>query len=167
MRLFVPIFTALQKNEVSFVVVGGVAVVLHGYARLTADLDLVIGLDEKNVTNAVKAMKALGYVPRVPVNPMDFANEKIRKQWIEEKGLRVFSFVKPMNPLVGVDFFAEYPIDFDLLLKRSEIQKLGPASVRICGIDDLIRMKKMAGRAKDLEDIRFLEVLKNEKKEDR
>jgi len=160
MRLFVPIFKALQKNNVSFVVVGGVAVVLHGHARLTGNIDLVIELSRKNIIHAVNTMNELGYVPRVPVNPMDFANEKIRRQWIKEKGLRVFSFVRSMSPLVSIDFFAEYPMDFSFLLKRSVIQKLGSASVRICGIDDLIYMKKMAGRPKDREDIRVLKLIK-------
>jgi hypothetical protein len=44
MSLFEPVFLALNNAEVRYVVVGGLATVLHGYARLTADIDLVVDL---------------------------------------------------------------------------------------------------------------------------
>jgi hypothetical protein len=45
MPLFEPILAALERKNVRYVIVGGVATVLHGYARLTADLDLSIDLE--------------------------------------------------------------------------------------------------------------------------
>jgi len=42
--IFAPVFEALNGARVRYVVVGGVAVVLHGHARLTTDLDLVVDL---------------------------------------------------------------------------------------------------------------------------
>lgn len=42
MPLFEPLFAALEEGDVRYVVVGGLATVLHGHARLTADVDLVI-----------------------------------------------------------------------------------------------------------------------------
>jgi hypothetical protein len=44
--LFEPIFEALNSVQVRYIVVGGVATVLHGFARLTADLDLIVDLDD-------------------------------------------------------------------------------------------------------------------------
>jgi hypothetical protein len=45
MSLYVPVFEALNHMQVRYVVVGGLAAVLHGYARLTADIDLMVDLE--------------------------------------------------------------------------------------------------------------------------
>lgn len=52
MALFEPVLAALDAAEVRYVVVGGVAVVLHGHPRLTADLDLVIDLAAEPASRA-------------------------------------------------------------------------------------------------------------------
>lgn len=44
-------------------------------------------------------MTDLGFRPRVPINATDFADEAKRKAWIEEKGMMVFTFINPQNPL--------------------------------------------------------------------
>ncbi|MCP9456741.1 MAG: hypothetical protein NNA18_11625 [Nitrospira sp.] len=51
--------------------VGGIAVNLHGYARLTIDLDLLLDLSRDNLALVVRALNELGYVPRAPVRPTD------------------------------------------------------------------------------------------------
>ena len=163
MSLFLPVIDAFNREKVAYVVVGGLAVVLHGHTRLTADVDLVIGLDEANASKAVEIVSRLGYRPRVPVNPKGFADSKLRASWIKDKGLMVFSFYKNDNPLIGIDFFVDYPMEFDGLLSRSVIKDLGKIPVRICSIEDLIEMKRKAGRSKDLEDVRILEMIRNEK----
>lgn len=58
---------ALNSAGVRYLVVGGVAVVLHGHLRTTADLDLVVQLERENVLKAVRALAGLGYRPRAPV----------------------------------------------------------------------------------------------------
>ena len=52
------IFAALDASDARYLVVGGVAVVLHGHPRLTADLDLVIALDPANVRAAAASAEA-------------------------------------------------------------------------------------------------------------
>ena len=163
MSLFLPVIDAFNRRKVDYVVVGGLAVVLHGHPRLTADIDLVIGLNQANASKAVQIVLKLGYQPRAPVNPKGFADSKQRALWIKDKGLMVFSFYKSDNPLIGIDFFVDYPMDFKGLLARSVIKDLGKISVRVCSIEDLIKMKRQAGRSKDLEDVRILEMIKNEK----
>ena len=163
MSLFLPVIDAFNSEKVDYIVVGGLAVVLHGHTRLTADVDLVIGLDKTNASKAVEIVSRLGYKPRVPVDPKGFADLKQRTSWIKEKGLTVFSFYKNDNPLIGIDFFVDYPMDFNGLLSRSVVKDLGKIPVRICSIEDLIQMKRKAGRPKDLEDVRILEIIRNEK----
>lgn len=55
---FERIFQLLNEHEVHYVVIGGVAVVLHGYPRLTADLDLIIDLDSSNARETIRYCKA-------------------------------------------------------------------------------------------------------------
>ena len=68
MSLFEPIFAALENGAVRYVVVGGVATVLHGYARLTADVDLIVDQNPDEARKAIRVLVALGFVPRAPVN---------------------------------------------------------------------------------------------------
>ena len=50
------IFSALNDAEVDYVVVGGLAVILHHYLRATADLDLAIGLSPDNAATGMRAL---------------------------------------------------------------------------------------------------------------
>jgi hypothetical protein len=76
--LFEPIVTALNEAKVRYVVVGGVAVVLHGHAGLTADLDLAVDLTPGAAANAVDTLVGQGLRPRAPVEPSEFAQPEAR-----------------------------------------------------------------------------------------
>ncbi len=161
MSLLLPLIDAFNQHNISYVVVGGLAVVLHGHNRLTADIDLVIRLDSDNASKAVSIITEQGYAARAPVNPLDFADPSKREEWIQAKNLVVFSFYHKSNPLMAIDLFVDYPIDYEELYARSVCKKLGHIEVRICSIDDLISMKKKANRPKDTEDVRLLEIIKD------
>lgn len=164
MSLFIPIFRALNNSGIRYVVVGGLATVLHGYSRLTADIDIVIELEEGKALKVIKALTGFGLKPRIPVLAEDFANSAIRKQWIEDKGMQVFSMWKPDEPLVSVDLFVQYPVNFDQLWNNAEQIDLGELSIRIASIPHLIEMKKQANRPQDLIDIEKLTVIAAKKK---
>jgi len=162
--LYEPIFAALNRAEVRYVVVGGVAVVLHGHARLTADLDLAVDLSAPAAKKTIETLVRLGLEPRPPVDPFGFADPNQRAAWIEEKNMQVFSMWSPANPLLAVDLFVEEPIPFEDLWARSQAVPLGNISVRIAAISDLISMKRRAGRPQDLIDIEELEKIELEKR---
>jgi len=105
MGAFATIFRELEQAGAGYVVVGGVAVVLHGYARVTADIDLVVDLRPGEAIRAVAALSRLGMQPRAPVDAREFADAEARQRWIEEKRMRVFSMYDPRHPLVEVDLF--------------------------------------------------------------
>ena len=84
MALYAPLFRVLNAAGIRYVVVGGVATVLHGHARLTADVDLILDLEEKAAARAVRALTALGLRPRAPVDPEEFADARIRESWIRD-----------------------------------------------------------------------------------
>ena len=89
MLLYEPLFRALNASGTRYVVVGGVATVLHGYARLTADIDLILDLEESAAARAMHALAGLGLRPRAPVDPADFADSRIREGWLQDKGMQV------------------------------------------------------------------------------
>lgn len=119
MSILEPLFRSLNDAEVRYVVVGGLAVVLHGYARMTVDVDLAVDLAEEQARKAIEALTKMSLRPRVPVDPSHFANPEIRQSWIRDRGMQVFSMFDPSNPLRVVDLFVEHPIPFDELWSRS------------------------------------------------
>jgi len=162
MSLFIPIFNSLHNAEVRYVVVGGLATVLHGYARLTADIDIIIDLEPVEAKKAIKAIIDLGLQPRLPVDPFDFSDPIVRKEWSENRNIQVFSFWNPDDPLISVDFFIKNIIDFEDLWNRSKLVDLEGVLVRIASIPDLIKLKKIANRRQDLIDIEKLSEIYRE-----
>jgi len=153
------VLAALEKRNVRYLVVGGVAVVLHGYVRFTADLDLVLALDPPNIIAAMEAVTSLGYRPRAPVAALDFADPGKRREWIREKGLTVLGLWSPEHPATEVDVFVEEPFSIDEALARATRAQLGTNTITVASIPDLIELKRKAARPKDLEDIEKLQEI--------
>lgn len=164
MSLYLPLFKALNDAGVKYVVVGGLATVLHGYARLTMDVDLIVDLAPEEAARAVGALESLGFKPRVPVPAQQFADAEKRTEWIEQKGMTVFSFHNPSNPMLTVDVFVNHPIPFADLRSRAERMMIDGVPVSVCCIDDLITLKQQAGRPQDLIDIENLRRIQEKRK---
>ncbi|MGB8223755.1 MAG: DUF6036 family nucleotidyltransferase [Polyangiales bacterium] len=161
------IFRALDEAQVRYLVVGGVAVVLHGHLRFTADLDLVLDLDVANTRAAVAALESLQYQARAPVPLTDFANAKIRNTWVDDKGLMVFSLWSPAHPGTEVDLFVEEPFDFDEAWERRMDAVLPDGTtVHVVGFADLQLLKRNAGRPRDLYDLESLQEIARARLED-
>jgi hypothetical protein len=160
---FEEFFRSLNHEGVRYVVVGGLAVVLHGHPRLTADIDLVVDLEPSAARLAIRTLTRMGLRPRVPVEAEAFADPSQRNHWIEDRGMTVFNLYDPNDPLRSVDLFVEAPIPFDQLWSRSELIGLPGGDVRVASLEDLITMKKEAGRPVDIADIEALEALRNER----
>jgi hypothetical protein len=156
---FERIFEALALSHVRYLVVGGVAVVLHGHARVTADLDLIVALEPENARAAMTALIGLGYRPRAPVDPLQFADPEVRQHWIDEKGLKVFSLWSPNFPGTEIDIFVKEPMPFVEMAGRAVRVTVGGSQLLVAGIEDIIRMKKAVGRPKDLDDVAELEAI--------
>jgi hypothetical protein len=150
------IFETLNDAGVRYVCVGGVAVVLRGVDRITADLDLVLDLQQSNALAAVDALLGAGFRAKIPADPRGFADATIRQCWIDEKGMRVMSFYDPSGARPDVDLFVENPIEFSELDAGAETVSLRRTHCRVAGVEHLVKMKQAAGRAKDLSDIREL-----------
>lgn len=160
------ILSALAKAKVRYLVAGGIAMNMHGLQRTTVDLDLIIFLEKKNALKFISVMQKLGYKPKVPVKPEEFADEKKRKEWIEKKNMVVFSFYHPKNLFDVIDVFVYHPRPFDLMFKARKTVKLLTQNIHAASLEDMLYMKRKAGRPKDSFDIRFLEGILRKRKED-
>ena len=165
MSLFAPVFAALNESGARYVVVGGLATVLQGYARLTADIDVVVDFEPTALRLLLDRLLAIGLRPRPPVPAQDFADPEKRASWMRDKGMRVFSLWDPSNPLREVDLFVEHPVEFDELYLRSDQVSVAGTEVRIASIPDLIVLKRVAGRAQDIQDIEALQAILERRKD--
>lgn len=153
------LFRELHDRKVRYLVVGGVALNLYNVNRFTVDVDLMIDFAEENVIRFVKAMDALGYCPRVPVNGEELANPRKREIWRKEKNAIVLSFDGQSSFLPAIDVFLSHPIDFEKAYRNRRTVRNGTSNVSLIALRDLMKLKKIAGRSKDIFD---LERLKEE-----
>jgi predicted nucleotidyltransferase len=162
---YAEIFKTLNKKKIKYLVIGGVAVNLHGYDRMTGDIDLMISLDENNVKKFAAFAEARGYKSRTPVVIQDLADGKKRKEWIEEKNAKVFSIYNPKNLFESIDVMIMEYIDFDVAYKNREYAESSGLRIPLISIDDLIKLKNIAGRERDKTDVKALQVIKELKNE--
>mgnify|MGYP006995586990 CR=1 FL=1 len=159
------IVEALNHANVRYVVAGGLAVVAHGYLRLTMDVDLVIDLERENLLRGLNTLERVGYKPRLPVTKEQFADTQIRETWIKEKNMMVFPLWNPSHAKgMVIDIFVKCPFDFaNEYAKAKWLEMDGGTRVPFVGLDCLLKMKETAARPKDLVDIEYLKRVRNEK----
>lgn len=161
MNLFKKIFRALNKAKIKYLVVGGVAVNLHGYIRFTGDLDILLLLEDQNLKKMYKVMKKLKYSERLPVSILELKDRKQVKKWLKEKGMQAFSFNPPKDNPLQLDIVIEESLKFDKIFPKRITKRISDVSIPVISIQDLIKMKKKTNRWQDLIDIENLIKLKN------
>lgn len=158
-RSFEHIARALDAAGVRYLVCGGLAVVAHGHVRFTAGVDLALDMDPANLRAAITALEGLGYVARAPVSFAEFADPAARASWARGKHMTVFSLHSPQHPATEVDLFLEPPLDVAAALGRAARMEIAPGlEVPFAGLEDLLAMKRRAGRPVDLDDVEKLEA---------
>ena len=157
---FEAVVRALNEAGVRFIVVGGIAVIAHGYGRNTQDIDLVIPLQIGSIEKAFAALEGLGYRPRIPITAEQFADPNLRAEWIRDKGMQVLIFHSDLHPETPLDLFITEPFDFDAEYLAARVEQSAPGlPVRILRLESLLRMKAEAGRSQDLADIDELNLI--------
>jgi hypothetical protein len=163
LETFKKIISSLNEADVRYLVAGGLAVVAHGYGRLTVDIDLVIELAPENIRRTFDALGRLGYRPRVPITAEQFADERQRESWIRDKGMMVLSMFSDNYVRTPVDLFVYKPFDFDEAYNDALEETLDDeVTCRFVDLDTLIAMKEQAGRDKDLDDVRHLRMIQDD-----
>ncbi|MHB1661403.1 MAG: hypothetical protein ACYCTD_04820 [bacterium] len=150
------LFSGLYRNKVRYLLGGGHAVNIYGVNRSTYDIDILADLSGKNIDRLLNTVKELQMVPQLPIDINDIKSEKIRNKWINDKNLIVFSLYKQDEPYHTVDIFLKQLINFDEIYTRKKIIKYNDFEIYVVSKEDLINLKSIANRKKDLTDIEEL-----------
>lgn len=157
---YLDVFRAFDEQRVRYVVVGALAMNLHGAPRMTADLDIVADLGRDNLSLLLGALSELGYRPRLPVDAKELLSPKVREDWKKTKGLVAFTFYHPKIQYQEVDLLLESPVPFGEADGEKTIMTVEAVRIPVISIDHLITMKRAVGRKQDLADIEVLERIK-------
>ena len=137
--------SALNDNEVKYVLVGGYSVILHGYSRTTGDMDIWVHRTAENYSKLLKAFHQFN----MPVFDMTENNFLHHPDW------DVFTFG---TPPVAIDLMVKIKgLDFQECYADSILFKDGDLKIKTIRKSDLIKAKKSAGRSKDLNDLENIE----------
>ena len=156
---YLDLFRALQEEKVRYIVVGGVAVNLHGIGRLTVDVDLMLALDADNLGRFVAVAHRFPLKPVVPVNLDDFADATKVAGWIRDKGMLAFALRSSDPATPTVDVLVRPVVPFDEAWARRISRTVEGIEVPIASVEDIIRLKTGTGRLKDEADIKALRQL--------
>lgn len=135
----------LKDNNVDFIIIGASAFPVYGYARATLDIDIFVRPEKGNIKKTIKALEEFGY------NLMDLTHE----DFLEKKVLiRQYMVEADIHPFVK-------GVTFDQVWSNKITAEYGSTLVYFPSLEDMIKMKKAAARAKDLEDLKYLENIKD------
>lgn len=138
---------SLNARRVQYVIIGATAFPTHGYARATADIDILIKPTKENAQRVLNALTQVGYdVTDLTVD------EVLRKKIL----FRQYILATDIHPsAVGVTF--------ETVWKNRIKDTIEGVPVFVASLDDLIKMKRAANRPKDREDLKVLRALKKRK----
>jgi len=138
----------LKENKVRFVIIGATAFPVYGYSRTTLDIDIFIEPTPLNAQKASQALSDFGY-DLTDISVDDLLKKKVLiRQYFVETDIHPF--------VAGTTFKSVW---------TNKVKgKLGDTFVWFASLDDLIKMKRAAGRIKDLEDLKYLLKLKRRRK---
>lgn len=156
----VDLLQSLADNKVQYVLVGGLAVQLHGFMRATFDVDLVLAMNDENLLRFIEVAKQHALVPGIPVSIEALRDAAQIDQWHREKGMLAFSLREQRAGGSVVDVLVRPPVTFECLSRNAVTGMLFGRSVAIASIEDLLVMKKFANRPKDQLDVAALEKIK-------
>lgn len=147
------LIAVLARHEVDYVVIGGVATQVHGHRRTTMDLDLTPNPDYENLRRLGAALGELKARPR------DSRAEKAEISTSDPERLAIAAVVPPLLTQHGQIHILKEPKGarpFEQMREAALVIDLDGSEVAIVSLDDLIRMKRAAGRPVDLDDIATL-----------
>ncbi|HVA85649.1 MAG TPA: hypothetical protein VNF73_04925 [Candidatus Saccharimonadales bacterium] len=152
------ILTRLVDAGVQFVVIGGLAARAHGSTSNTQDLDICFARDGENLQRLAAVLRDIsavrrGLPPDAPAMPPLDART-LRATSLLTMDTRFGAFDVLANPDPG--------FDYQTLTRGSQEAQIAGVSVRFAGLDDLIAMKRAAGRPKDRVELEILGALREE-----
>ena len=149
-----PLLERLLDGGAEFVVIGGVAAVLHGSTLVTRDLDICFPLGSESLSKLQVALKPMN--PRMKAGA-DWVPFEIDEDRAEQLGNLHISTDEGRLDCLG---FVTGVGDYAAVLRESVEIKLDRGPFRVLGIDALIRSKEAAGRPHDLEAVIQLKAIR-------
>lgn len=141
------ILHTLDDQKVDFVIVGAIALVLHGSARVTRDLDLCYAREPANLDRLARALKPLAPTlrgaPRDLPFTLDVATLKAGLNFTLQ------SDAGDLDLLGEITGIGTYPA----VRRLSVVMRVYERDVRVLSLDGLERAKRAVGRLKDLADL--------------
>lgn len=148
-RLLKKIALQLKGASIPYMVIGGQAVLVYGEPRLTRDIDITLGMGVDGLDRVKKIIKAIGLKSLVEKEKAFVERNMVLPTLDKKSGIRVdfiFSFSPYERQAIG----------------RARDIKLGRSLVRFASLEDVVIHKMIAGRARDLDDVKSI-LLKNPK----
>ncbi len=152
------IVEALTRHGIRFVLVGGLASQAHGSPSLTADMDICYARDQENLTRLADALKELAAVRR------GLPTDSPKMPPLDARTLRAGGLFTLTTRFGDLDLLAtpDPGFDFERLLEHAVTTTVHGAPVFVAALDDLIVMKRAAGRPKDRIELEILGALREE-----
>ncbi len=134
----------LNDTDVDYVLVGGYAVILHGYRRTTGDLDIWVNTTKENYLKLRKALLNFG-LPTTDLSEQNF---------LDNDAIEIFTYgIAP----VSIDIMKKVKgLNFEEVFSSSQLFIDQDLTVRFISYQQLVKAKKAAGRYKDLDDLEKL-----------
>lgn len=138
---FADFISLLELHKVSYILVGGYSVILHGYPRTTGDMDIWVKPSIENYQLLKNAFYEFG----MPIMPQDlFLSQEAD----------VFTYGRPPQ---AIDIMTKCKgLEFEQAYRNSKLVKVDDLTIRLVSYHDLITAKKSAGRYKDMNDLDHL-----------
>lgn len=148
---FKRILTDLNSAGVRYVLVGGIALIRHGIVRATRDVDAIVAGDPENLAR-VRSLIRVWPATRPDGSP------------VQDDSIVPGKTINLATPHGDLDLLADRPspLSFGELLDRAEIRRVDGVEAPICSLADLVALKRLAGRERDLVDLHDLEVAHGE-----
>lgn len=151
----------LAESDTDYVLVGGLAVALHGYQRVTMDVDVVLAMEPQNIERFIAGAKAAGLKPVMPVAIESLACADLLGQWQREKGLLAFGLQGADAQATMLDVLIAPTVPYADLRRDAVMINVGTYQIPVASIDHLIALKSDTGRSRDVLDIAALNKLRN------
>lgn len=154
---FLDAIETLLEHKVRFVLIGGIAARLQGSTSITEDVDVCYARDDRNLERMAGALRSLH--ARLRGAPKDVPFQ------LDEKTLKMgdsFTFLTDAGSLDILGHPSGVPGGYEELERAADLIQLAGLQVKVASIDDLIRMKRAAGRPKDLIEVEVLGALRDE-----
>ncbi|MEP7211755.1 MAG: nucleotidyltransferase [Acidobacteriota bacterium] len=144
---FKELLRSLNSNKVNYLLIGGYAVIIHGYPRFTSDLDIVIGNEAGNISRCLDALNDFG-VGQTELGPELFSEpDSLVRMGVEPLKIEILSYLKGLN---FIDAF-----------ERRITRRVEDIEIAVISLPDLITNKTAVGRLKDRLDVEELKDRNN------